>query len=146
MGNSRASAGACAHGGPIQEPGGGDGSAGGRLGQCYGGEREREVLHFAQLRVSWLSNPGTSSADGTVVSSSLASASPALGLPEAAGQMGWELVREPEPRAPLTVTVISCLEGSRGLQVAAQGPIATVAVVEAAVDIHRVLGVGGGWQ
>lgn len=46
----------------------------------------------------------------------------------------------------LTVTVISCLEGSRGLQVAAQGPIATVAVVEATVDVHRVLGVGRGWQ
>lgn len=46
----------------------------------------------------------------------------------------------------LTITVISCLKGSRGLQVAAQGPIATVAVVEAAVDVHRVLGVGGGWQ
>lgn len=46
----------------------------------------------------------------------------------------------------LTVTVISCLEGSRGLQVAAQGAVATVAVVEATVDIHRVLGVGRGWQ
>lgn len=47
---------------------------------------------------------------------------------------------------PLTVTVISCLEGSRGLQVAAQGPIATVAVVEATIDVHRILGVGRGWQ
>lgn len=54
-------------------------------------------------------------------------------------------LRDPEPPL-LTITVISCLEGSRGLQVAAQSPIATVAVVEAAVDIHRVLGVGGGWQ
>lgn len=46
----------------------------------------------------------------------------------------------------LTITVISCLQGGRGLQVAAQGPVTTVTVVEAAVDIHRVLGVGGGWQ
>lgn len=52
-----------------------------------------------------------------------------------------------EPGSPsLTITVISCLEGSRGLQVAAQGPVAAVTVVEAAVDVHRVLGVGGGWQ
>lgn len=48
--------------------------------------------------------------------------------------------------SPLTVTVISCLEGGRGLQVAAQGPVTAVAVVEAAVDVRRVLGVGGGWQ
>lgn len=44
------------------------------------------------------------------------------------------------------ITVISCLEGGRGLQVAAQGPVTTVTVVEATVDVHRVLGVGGGWQ
>lgn len=46
----------------------------------------------------------------------------------------------------LTITVISCLEGGRGLQVAAQGPVTTVTVVQATVDVHRVLGVGGGWQ
>lgn len=46
----------------------------------------------------------------------------------------------------LTITVISCLQGGRGLQVAAQGPITAVTVVEAAIDIHGVLGVGGGWQ
>lgn len=53
--------------------------------------------------------------------------------------------REPR-RLALTITVISCLEGGRGLQVAAQGPVTTVTVVEATVDVHRVLGVGGGWQ
>lgn len=46
----------------------------------------------------------------------------------------------------LTVTVISCLEGGRGLQVAAQGPVPAVTVVEATIDVHGVLGVGGGWQ
>lgn len=52
-----------------------------------------------------------------------------------------------EPGSPaLTITVISCLEGGRGLQVAAQGPVTAVTVVEATVDVHGVLGVGGGWQ
>lgn len=59
-------------------------------------------------------------------------------------KLGTTLETRPNPL--LTVTVISGLEGSRGLQVTAQGPIATVAVVEATIDVHGVLGVGGGWQ
>lgn len=45
----------------------------------------------------------------------------------------------------LTITVISRLEGGRRLQVAAQGPVTTVTVVEATIGVHGVLGVGG-WQ
>lgn len=52
----------------------------------------------------------------------------------------------PFQKAQLTVTVISCLEGGGGLQIATQGPIPSVAVVEAAIGIHGVLGVGRGGQ
>lgn len=41
----------------------------------------------------------------------------------------------------LTVTVVARLEGGRRLQAAPQGPVATVAVVEASIDVDWVLGV-----
>lgn len=48
----------------------------------------------------------------------------------------------PVPLAqPLTITVVARLEGCGGLQAAPQGPVATVAVVQASIDVHRVLGV-----
>lgn len=42
---------------------------------------------------------------------------------------------------PLTVTVVARLEGGGWLQAAPQGPVATVAVVQASIDVDRVLGV-----
>lgn len=42
---------------------------------------------------------------------------------------------------PLTITVVARLEGGGGLQAAPQGAVATVAVVQASIDVDRVLGV-----
>lgn len=42
---------------------------------------------------------------------------------------------------PLTITVVARLEGCGGLQAAPQGPVATVAVVQASIDVDWVLGV-----
>lgn len=46
----------------------------------------------------------------------------------------------------LTITVVPGLERRRWLQAASQGPIATVAVVEASIDVDGVLRVGRSWQ
>lgn len=46
----------------------------------------------------------------------------------------------------LTVTVVPCLERSGWLEAAPEGPVATVAVVQAPVDVDRVLGVRRSWQ
>lgn len=50
------------------------------------------------------------------------------------------------PPGLLTITVVPCLERRRWLQAASQGPIATVAVVEASIDVDGVLRVGRSWQ